>query len=71
MTQDLEEAHYYHTIQYFNALIKKHGAKQVMDDLCMLDLLTYEALMLELSERSRKKVVRQAAIFGNLNASKD
>lgn len=62
MNPDLEESHYYHTIQYFNALVRQHGAKEVLDDLKMLDLLTYEALMLQLTENNKKKK-QEAAIF--------
>jgi hypothetical protein len=66
---DLEEAHYYHTIQYFNALIKKHGAKQVMDDLHMLDQLTYDDVVVYLTESKRKSRLPVAALFRKLDAS--
>ena len=66
---DLEEAHYYHTIQYFNALIKQHGVKQVMDDLHLLDQLTYDDIVVQLTENKRKAPV--AAIFKDYSASKD
>ena len=69
MIPDLEEAHYYHTIQYFNALIKKHGAKQVMDDLHMLDQLTYDDIVVYLIERGRKSKLPIAALFRKLDAS--
>lgn len=62
---DLEESHYYHTIQYFNALIKQHGVKQVMDDLKLLDLLTYEAIVLQLSENERSKKPIAAIFHGH------
>jgi hypothetical protein len=41
---DWEEAHYIHTIQYFNELVRKHGAKQVLEDVRNLDLDTYDKL---------------------------
>lgn len=54
-----EEAHYFNTIQYFNALVRAHGAKQVLADLQHLDLTTYDELVkicLELGSEKKKKV---------------
>lgn len=54
-----EEAHYFNTIQYFNALVRANGAKQVLEDLQHLDLTTYEELVkicLELGSEKKQKV---------------
>lgn len=58
-----EEAHYYHTIQYFNQLVRTHGAKVVLEDLKTLDLDTYDKLCYTLLEESVKKSRSVAAIF--------
>jgi hypothetical protein len=57
-----EEAHYYNTIQYFNALVRQHGAKQVLEDLKHLDLLTFDAIAVEFScKQGKQKEI--AALF--------
>jgi hypothetical protein len=56
-----EEAHYIHTLQYFNALIRKHGAKQVLDDLKNLDLDSYAEVCYNVLQAQTKK--QAAAIF--------
>lgn len=56
-----EEAHYIHTIQYFNELIRKHGAKQVLEDLKNLDLDSYTEICYNVMQAQNKK--QAAAIF--------
>jgi len=67
---DWEESHYYHTIQDFNALVRSHGPKQVLDDLKNLDPLTYETIVVQcIATESKKK--QTAAIFKDFNANQD
>lgn len=53
-----EECHYIHTLQYFNELLRTHGAKQVLEDLRNLDLTTYEnfVTMVVRTQATDKKV---------------
>lgn len=57
-----EEMHYIHTIQYFVALMRQHGAKQVLDDVRNIDLDTYNDLCYTVLQAETKKN-REAAIF--------
>jgi len=65
-----EEAHYVHTLQYFNSLVKGHGAKQVLEDLRSLDPLTYDTIVLQCIATVEKKK-QTAAIFRDFNANQD
>lgn len=53
-----EEAHYHHTIQYFNELLRRHGPKQVLEDMRILDLTTYEnfVTMVVRMQQTEKKI---------------
>lgn len=62
-----EEAHYIHTLQNFNALVREYGAKQVLEDLRSLDPLTYDTIVLQCIATGEKKK-QIAAIFRDLNA---
>jgi len=57
-----EEAHYIHTIQYFVALMRQHGAQQVLEDVKILDLDIYNNLCYTVLQAETKKK-REAAIF--------
>jgi hypothetical protein len=57
---DGEQAHYYHTLQYFNELVRVHGPKQVLEDLKNLDLTTYDSLLQWIASGETK---RRAAVL--------
>jgi hypothetical protein len=61
-----EEAHYIHTIQYFVALMRQHGVKQVLDDVKILDLDIFNNLCYTVLQAETKKK-REAAIFKPFN----
>lgn len=50
-----EEAHYIHTVQYFVALMKQHGVKQVLEDVKNLDLDIYDAICYNVLQAETKK----------------
>jgi hypothetical protein len=52
---DGEQAHYYHTLQYFNELLRVHGPEQILEDLMLLDLTTYDNLVQWIASGSKKK----------------
>lgn len=58
-----EEAHYVHTVQYFVALMRQHGVKQVLEDVKNLDLdiyndLCYNVLQAETNKRKTAVLLR-------------
>ena len=57
-----EEAHYFHTLQAFNDLLRRGDIRAILNDLKALDLTTYEQLVVLYSQQAgqEKKV---AAIF--------
>jgi len=57
-----DEAHYYHTIQYFVALMRQYGTKQVLEDVKVVDLDTYNDLCYNVLQAETKKKAT-AAIF--------
>lgn len=60
-----EEAHYYHTLQYFNELVRKFGAKRVVEDLKILDLTVYEDVVQSIAKEEKKRPL--AAIFRDVS----
>lgn len=58
-----EEAHYVHTVQYFVALMRQHGVKQVLEDVKNLDLDIYNSLCYHVLQEKQKKTNEIAALF--------